>query len=411
MPGILGLVTGDTKWSRLEGRGNALNALRLLLAMTVLASHSMIFSSGQVSLLPRQLGAVAVNGFFAISGFLIAGSRERLPFVPYLILRALRIMPGYWLMLLITAFVFAPLTAGYDIASALGYVWRNALLVQHQAGIGHTIEAGRSAWAAGFWNSSLWTLPYEFGMYLVLGVLFRWRVLRRPAVVGMTFAALTVGAAFAYRLAYAGVGDPNVARFALAFIAGALFRVLRHRIPDKPWLAIASAAVVLLSTGSVTALPVFAPMPLAYLLLWLGEHLPTRIGASNDLSYGVYIYGQPVQQILVSVGFGAVTAGWFALLSFAAVLPLAAASWLLVERPAMRMRRLVRSAQLRDVRSGEATGGAVVVGGDGAAMQPRCLDGDVSSGGGEGPPWPRTRSTPPLPPPNVGSVLKVDPLL
>ena len=45
---------------------------------------------------------------------------------------------------------------------------------------------------------------------------------------------------------------------------------------------------------------VMAPT-LAYPLIWLGLHLPSlfqRIGARNDYSYGVYIYGWPVLQLL-----------------------------------------------------------------------------------------------------------------
>ena len=38
-------------------------------------------------------------------------------------------------------------------------------------------------------------------------------------------------------------------------------------------------------------------------MIWLGIHLPlARVGAKNDYSYGLYIYGYPVSQLLVVWG-------------------------------------------------------------------------------------------------------------
>jgi peptidoglycan/LPS O-acetylase OafA/YrhL len=62
----------------------------------------------------------------------------------------------------------------------------------------------------------------------------------------------------------------------------------------------------------------------------------------NDLSYGLYLYGYPVQQVLLAAGVtGASAATWpgFAALSVLAVLPFAAASWWCVERPSHALRR------------------------------------------------------------------------
>jgi peptidoglycan/LPS O-acetylase OafA/YrhL len=58
----------------------------------------------------------------------------------------------------------------------------------------------------------------------------------------------------------------------------------------------------------------------------------------TDLSYGVYIYGFPLQQALLLLGWHS---GWplFFLVSCAVVFPAAAASWLLVERRFLRRTR------------------------------------------------------------------------
>ena len=86
------------------------------------------------------------------------------------------------------------------------------------------------------------------------------------------------------------------------------------------------------------------PLPLGYLLLWLGGTLGVRIGVENDISYGVYIYAFPVQQSLALAGAPAVLG--FAGMAGAALLltlPLAWLSWILVERPALRLKNLGRT--------------------------------------------------------------------
>jgi peptidoglycan/LPS O-acetylase OafA/YrhL len=72
-----------------------------------------------------------------------------------------------------------------------------------------------------------------------------------------------------------------------------------------------------------------------YFLIWLAIAIPLRIGSTHDISYGVYIYAFPIQQTLAIVGWNRM--GWFgySLVSLALTLPLAWASWLLVERPVM----------------------------------------------------------------------------
>ncbi|MES2723643.1 MAG: hypothetical protein V4656_10880, partial [Pseudomonadota bacterium] len=70
-------------------------------------------------------------------------------------------------------------------------------------------------------------------------------------------------------------------------------------------------------------------LPAAVILL--GEVKSVRVPA--DMSYGLYIYACPIQQILVMSG----TLSFWA--SVAATLPFAVASWFMVERPALRLKR------------------------------------------------------------------------
>lgn len=55
------------------------------------------------------IGAIAVNGFFAISGFLVAASLVRRGVVDYMISRALRIFPALIICVFVSVFIIGPL--------------------------------------------------------------------------------------------------------------------------------------------------------------------------------------------------------------------------------------------------------------------------------------------------------------
>jgi peptidoglycan/LPS O-acetylase OafA/YrhL len=78
---------------------------------------------------------------------------------------------------------------------------------------------------------------------------------------------------------------------------------------------------------------VLGAVPLTYLCRWVGTGFVWRMRA--DLPYGIYIYHWPLQQILVLTALGSASAVVSVPVSIALALP-AAASWYLVERPALR---------------------------------------------------------------------------
>src|SRR6478735_1415687 len=165
-----GLGGGAVDWRRLEGHDNALNALRLVLATLVLVMHSGNALHAEAGPLP-YLPSFAVDCFFGISGFLVAGSRMRLSLGAFLWRRALRILPGLWAALLFTAFLLAPVAAlvqgsPFRWEDACSYILKNGSLLMTQTSIGETLGRSPVSW----WNVSIWTLPYEALAYVVFGV-------------------------------------------------------------------------------------------------------------------------------------------------------------------------------------------------------------------------------------------------
>ncbi|PPG39437.1 acyltransferase [Pseudoclavibacter sp. RFBA6] len=328
----------------LSTQSNALNFIRLILASVVIFDHTWIIG-GYAEEAQAPVATWAVNGFFAISGYLIAGSGMRLGFREFMTNRAFRILPAFWTVLILTAFVVSPIAAWisgetWQLGSAITYVTNNAALLITQHGISDTLAA---APYPDVWNGSLWTLFYEFAAYIGAGVLlsFAWARKHALPIVCALLAVLMIGQLLAH-----GVLDVeesrlvHMVRFAGFFAGGMVVYFLADKIRPGKRLA-ATAALVLAALFVFDVAEMLGQLPLAVLLLTLGAILPVRAGMNNDISYGIYIWAFPVQQFVILLGLGFLGPWGTGLLSFAVTVPLAWASWLWVEKPANNLRRHV----------------------------------------------------------------------
>lgn len=129
------------------------------------------------------------------------------------------------------------------------------------------------------------------------------------------------------------------------FSAGALLYQWRDVIPAR-WSLVAVCVVIVLVAGQLPDYRVVAALPLAYAVVVSGSLLHNRrLWFRTDLSYGMYIYAYPVQQLLAVLGLLSLNPVVFCLAVAAATVPLAAASWFLVEKPARALKtRLKRKA-------------------------------------------------------------------
>lgn len=333
---------------RFDARHNSLNFLRLVLATAVIVSHASPLGGfgHDPSIAGQALGTWAVMGFFAISGYLIASSRSHTALGEFFVRRALRVYPGFAVCLLAVAFVFAPLSVAlgtgsysgsYSLTSAVGYVTHNAFLKLEQIGIAHTlphVPYGPS------WDGSLWTLFYEFACYAAIGVLLSLAVRWRRAAVVAGFLVTAAGGAYGE---YHALPTIEADFFSLApiFFAGALLYLFAERVPFDWRLGVLSVALLPVATELHAMQYLGAPLA-AYACLWLGIVLPfAKVGSRNDFSYGVYIYAFPLQQSLVLLHVNRHGLPLYILVSIAATAPFAVASWFLVERRALRLKRRI----------------------------------------------------------------------
>ncbi|WP_163698021.1 acyltransferase family protein [Mycolicibacterium sarraceniae] len=343
-----------------DPRNNALNSWRLALATGVILWHSWPLTGHTMSFSPalRLLGEGFVDGFFAISGFLITWSWFRHPRLrDYFVARALRILPGLWICLIVVAFVIAPIAVAIQHGSVsklllsrapFDYVLRNGLVViQAQSDIGGT--PSEIPWP-GSWNGSLWTLQFEVLCYFTVAVLGATTLLRRRWVIPVLWA---VALFFSIQLPSLTdlqpqptpapldfatsllIEESNLARLFLMFFSGALIYHFRNVIPAR-WSLVALSVVLVLGASVMSNYRLIGAVPLAYALLASGALIRSkRLNLRTDLSYGVYIYAFPVQQLLVICGLFVLNPFVFATIAAIVTLPLAALSWFLVEKRAL----------------------------------------------------------------------------
>jgi peptidoglycan/LPS O-acetylase OafA/YrhL len=338
-------------------RQNNFDALRLVAAVSVVFSHSFLIAEGTqnhewlIWLTGNQsiLGLVGVFVFFAISGFLVTQSFEETGDAwRFLAKRALRIFPGLFVATLLSAFVLAPLVTTLSPSAFLSrpepyeYVVGNTLLDQTVHELPGVMFVNNPVGLE--INGSLWTLRLEFTMYLMVLVLGLLRLLTVPiAILLLAFGMACLHFEMLYPLEKWGWFFQLLSGWGWLvgfFAAGMVLYKLRHtRVFDGRVALVALAGLVL----SVPLRQFILLFPLfgCYLALWLAltPRLPVIPAARfGDLSYGIYIYGWPIEQGVVWL-LGGRAAWWqVLLLALPAAAGLAFLSWHLVERPALRLK-------------------------------------------------------------------------
>ncbi len=291
------------------------------------------------------LGLVGVQMFFAISGYLVATSWLADPQAGrFAARRLLRILPALAVVVATTALVLGPLVTSRSPGAYFGdaETWRylsGALTYPIRYHLPGVFPANP---VAGVVNGSLWTLPFEMLMYLGIVVLGTCGLLRRIGWLAALLAAVCGASAVAWRLGethdvvVADIDVRYLLTFAIAFVAGTVLAIARTRVP-RSWLVatIALAACALLLHRPW--LRIWLPLAVAYATIVFGERPIEpiwRIGSRNDVSYGLYLYAYPVQQLLVASGVTSVIG--LVATSVPIATACAFASWRLIEAPALR---------------------------------------------------------------------------
>jgi peptidoglycan/LPS O-acetylase OafA/YrhL len=342
-------------------RTNNFDLIRLFAALQVAVFHSY----HRLELpIPQFLQPLSwfqgVPIFFVISGYLISKSLERQPSISrYARNRALRIFPGLWACLAITAIAAA--VCGFSVTSSAGIIWIAAQFI----GAIYT-PSFLDEFGDGTYNGSLWTIPLELQFYAVLPVLYWGRMVehRRTQRIIICFAFFLLIACILKlvfpEMATAGETLPIkllrytfIPRFYLFMLGVVLQRINAYRSPlirGKGLLWVSGYAAINLCVPQVGLMYVVDEIVLGVAMISVAYSTPStarRWLRGNDISYGVYLYHGLVIGLMIELAVSAKP--WSALIVLFVAIVFGAISWLLVERPAMAWKRssIVRLASLR----------------------------------------------------------------
>jgi peptidoglycan/LPS O-acetylase OafA/YrhL len=292
--------------------GNNFDLIRLLAAMAVIFGHSFyLFPTGgfaePVTLLVRRnfSGTLAVGTFFFISGMLISQSfyRSNAPF-RFAIMRAARIYPGAIVCLFITVYgiglLVTTLPLGEYLASSetICYLRDNWSFFARWPLCGTLPRVFTANHFPAAVNGSLWTLQPEIICYLCVLVLGCFACLRSPArILATLFAILALHAvAPAWVPYFSDDHYTDTLKVGLFFMAGVAAFALRDRLVIRLRYAILMAVVAAVFQGTtVQEYALYTALFYGVLLAAASPRL-RRLVLPRDYSFGVYIYGWPIQQ-------------------------------------------------------------------------------------------------------------------
>lgn len=331
--------------------------LRIIAALMVIYGHSLIISPspGVTDLFASwrtYSGEIAVDIFFALSGFMVSGSFMRRPdWVDFMTARILRLIPALLVCLVLLAYVVGPVLSNLDshsyFASKLPrrFVKWNLQFASRQSyllpGVFTTNAVKDTV------NGSLWTIPAEMRMYVFLAIFGVLGFFRSRLVASVILLVLFIaGAVVPWQLPLFDGWIKMSGYFAL----GVLAFMYKDDIPVRTDILAALVYLAFLSRA-VWIYPILVALAITYFCFWFAYRLKLpRIERFGDPSYGTYLWGWPASQAFAQfVGPGhpygcALAAG-------AASLVLGYLSWHSIEKPAMRLKMRVHSLfQFRQMR-------------------------------------------------------------
>jgi peptidoglycan/LPS O-acetylase OafA/YrhL len=353
------------------GSGPGFDFLRLVLALLILYSHAFLATGSKAGLAnavissvtgtdsssyvhPEMVRVLLVPMFFAVSGFLVTGSAFRTQTVAkFMTFRILRIVPALVTEVTLSALLLGPIFTTVRLRD----YFTDAKFFAY---FGNVIGRVRFELPGVFWtnpypgvvNVNLWTLQPEFYCYLATAVLLAASLLLDRRVFTILFVATSValvGLNFPY-----GFDEPTAnypaAVVVYYFFCGSFVFHWRHLIPSNFGifvLAVIGSALAMRRPDTI----LLSPLLVSYVIIYLGmiEFPRVPILQNGDYSYGIYLYGFPIQQALVAAFPALRGYGWM-LLPLSVILTCACAmvSWHLIEKPSLGLKRLFEKRSKAD---------------------------------------------------------------
>ena len=336
---------------------NNFDFLRVVFALTVALAHLIELSDLEV-LKPLKIyfnTRLAIDGFFIVSGFLIAKSYENSKTIKeYIIRRAKRIIPAYAVVILLSAllFSFISMYSFYDYFSNIQfwkYLTANLSFQNYlEPCLPGVFESNKFCAV----NGALWTIKLEEAFYLSVPI-FYWfvRVKKFNFYVLITIVYIL---SVTYYMYFLSIDNYRIAKQlpgALAFFAtGIVFYKnfsLLHKWKDY---IIIPCLILFVLEHYILKTQILKPIAFGFMVFYIAYSFRflNNFGKYGDFTYGIYIYHFPVIQLFVFLGlFNKYPPLIICTLVLTITLLLAILSWYLIEIPYLSKSRRLRQKKLR----------------------------------------------------------------
>lgn len=333
-----------------NNRDNNFNLLRFLAALTVLFGHSYALSKSHISQ-EWLFGHIAVDIFFIISGYLVTASLfTRKSLWVFSMNRFLRIVPGLFVAMLFNVFVIGVLYTELPILDYLTssdiyrYIYANSTLILHSIQMNLPGVFANNPHPNTV-NGSLWTLPWEVAMYILLFVIGIYALIKEPILnhngvkkLFMIISIVGMGVYAYYLHHHLDVNNSGV-RFVAIFFTGGLIWLYREHLLLSNRIFFGMLFFIYFMFSSSYFLIIYSLL-IGYIVLYLAYVPKGNIRYFNklgDYSYGMYIYAFPIQQSYVA-SFPGITGFSLFLVSAITTLFFSVLSWHFIEKPALSLK-------------------------------------------------------------------------
>lgn len=330
----------------LGSRKNNLDLLRLIAASLVIFGHSYhVVGKGIEPFLAWNgryfIGGFALYIFFFASGLLVTNSFMKNPdILHWVVSRVLRIVPAMAVCLVLSVLLLGglttiiPLDQYFSSHQTWNYLFSNLIFWETKYYLPGVFASNLDQAV----NGPLWSIHLEVRLYICAGVLmWVFRGQRREwltAAIGAIAALGILNPSWVFSL---GVNETHITCSAL-FAMGAVCALWSDKVViSNVWLAVLGLACIKFAqTDSFVPVSFFF---ICYFVLCFAFFKPlTVLRLPGDYSYGLYIYGWPVQQLMVKY-FPAWSPELNAVCSIFIALLLAASSWYLIEKGALALKK------------------------------------------------------------------------
>ena len=336
---------------------NNFDFLRVVFALTVAFAHLIELSDLEI-LKPLKIyfnTRLAIDGFFIVSGFLIAKSYENSKTIKeYIIRRAKRIIPAYAVVILLSALLFSVISTNsfYDYFSNIQfwkYLTANLSFQNYlEPCLPGVFESNKFCAV----NGALWTIKLEEAFYLSVPI-FYWFV----RVKKFNFYVLIIIVyilSVTYYMYFLSIDNYRIAKQlpgALAFFATGIVCYKNFSLLHK-WkdYIIIPCLILFVLEHYILKTQILKPIAFGFMVFYIAYSFRflNNFGKYGDFTYGIYIYHFPVIQLFVFLGL---FNKYHPLIICTSVLMLtlllAILSWYLIEIPYLSESRRLRQKKLR----------------------------------------------------------------